>query len=643
MRTISKELTAAIFLAAAAFQAVEAQTNVLTYHNDLARTGANTNETVLTPANVNGASFGKLFTHPLDSAVYNQPLYMASVPINGTRHNVVFVATEGDSIYAFDADNANGTNSNPLWQIGFSNGQTIIPTPASTTGGENDVFGCIAVNPQIGITSTPVIDPSSMTLYAVTMTKEISGNSVNYVHRLRAIDITTGLERPGSGMAVSAPPGVAYYPQYMLQRTGLLLLSGKLYFAFASTCDHRPYNGFLVQFDATTLQQTSAVLVPSPGDGGGMWGGPPAVDPLGNIYVAVGNGIFDGVTSFGCSLLKLNSQLQIQDYFASNNVNSLNSGDFDLGSATPVILPDSVGSAAHPHLMIAAGKEGFLYLVDRDNLQKWEPTSNSLLPATPQFTGGDTFGRGVYFNGMYFISPGYQPVQSFAISNAQMSPLGRTTATYAPWIGASLSLSANGSSNGILWVLSSNGNGYSNGTQAVLEAYDPNNLQNQLYTSNNGSDGFGGGVRWAVPTVVQGKVYATATVGVSNGTIATFGPKSPTCATDVSSQVTVSRGGWHYNRPTNSYSETLTLTNTGSTTVGPVSVVMDQVSSFAAIAGATGTTTCGALTGSYYQNPPSGSDSLDPGQSVAINIVATSTQPQTIGFNTRVLAGTGIR
>jgi hypothetical protein len=645
MKNIFKELIAFVCMSAGASQTLKAQANVLTYYNDLARTGANANEMVLTPSNVNSASFGKLFAHTLDGYVYGQPLYMASVPVNGIRHNTVFVATEGDSVYAFDADNASGLNASPLWKIGFSNGQNVIPIPADLNGGADDVFGCLAVNPEIGITGTPVIDPSNMTLYAVTATKEISGNSVNYVHRLRAIDITTGLERPGSGMAVSAPSGAAYYPQYMLQRTALLLLSGKIYIAFSSSCDRRPYNGMLVTFDSSTLKQTGTTLVPSPGDAGGIWNGAPAVDSTGNIYVAIGNGNFDGVTSFACALLKLNSQLQVTDYFSSANVNTLlNPNDLDLGSGTAVILPDSAGSAAHPHLMLMGGKEQYLYLIDRDNMEKWEPTSNTLLPTPPQYAGGTLFGRGVFFNGNYFISPGYSSIKSFAVSNAQMSFAGQTAASYSPWIGASLGLSANGTSNGILWVLSASGDGYSASSNAVLEAYDPANLQNRFYTtSNNSSDALGGGVRWAAPTIVQGKVYATATAGSISGTMVTFGLKSPTCAADISSKVTVSRGGWHYNRAGNNYSETLTLTNTGANPVGPVSVVLDSLSSFAGLSSATGTTTCGALTGSPYQNVSLANDSLSPGQSAIVNIVATSSTPQTIGFNTRVLAGSGIR
>jgi hypothetical protein len=342
--------------------------------------------------------------------------------------------------------------------------------------------------------------------------------------------------------------------------------------------------------------------------------------------------------------LKLNSQLQVTDYFSSANVNTaLNPNDLDLGSGMPVVLPDSAGSVEHPHLLLIGGKESYLYLVDRDKMEKWEPTSNTLLPTPPQYGGGSLFGRGVFFNGKYFISPGYSSIKSFAVSNAQMSFAGQTTATYAPWTGASLSLSANGTSNGILWVLSANGNGFNAGANAVLEAYDPANLQNRLYTSDNGSDTLGAGVRWSVPTIVEGKVYATAGAGSIGGTLATFGLKSPTCAADVSSQVTVTRGGWHYNRAGNNYSETLTLTNTGSTPVGPVSVVLDSLSSFAGLSSATGTTTCGALTGSPYQNASLANNSLSAGQSVSVNIVATSSAPQTIGFNTRVLAGSGIR
>jgi hypothetical protein len=627
---------------------LNAQPNVLTFHNDLARTGANLNETILTPASVS-AGFGKLFSHSLDGYVYAQPLYVAGVPISGLgRHNVVFVATEGNSIYAFDADNANGSNANPLWHISFANGSTVVPIPADSNGGENDVFGCVAINPAIGITGTPVIDPVGRTLYAVAATKEVSGAAVNYVHRLHAIDITTGLERPGSGMAVAGPPGVAYFPNYMVQRTSLLLLGGKIYMGFASSCDHTPYNGFMASFDATTLQQTNSFFVSSPNYNGegGIWGGggAPAVDSTGNIYIGVGNGTFDGTSSFGSALVKLNAQLQVTDYFSAFDVNDrLNLQDLDLGSSMPIILPDLAGLPGHPHLMVIGGKGSQLYVVDRDNLEQWEPLNNTLLPVPPQYAGGEMFGRSVYFNGNVYVSPGYAPIRSFSVANT-LAQTGVSANSYGPWTGASLSISANGNSNGILWVQSANGNGFKlSGTAAVLEGYDAANLGTPIYSSlNSASDNLGLGVRWAVPTAAQGKVYAGTGLDAVHGTSAAYGLQNPVCATDVSQQITVTRGGWQFNRSTNSYGETLTLSNTGNTTVGPVSVVYDDVSSGATVTSSTGTTTCGNLTGSFYQTP-AGTAIPAPGQKVQVFMVATNPSAATIQFSTRVLAGSGIR
>jgi hypothetical protein len=631
---------------------LNAQSNVLTFHNDLARTGANLNELALSPSSLSTGSFSKLFSHTVDGHVYAQPLYKASVPIAGQgRHNVVFVATEGDSVYAFDADNVSGTNAAPLWRATFANGQNIIPIPTNVGAGEDDNFGCVAVNPQVGITSTPVIDPSSRTLYAVAATKEISGGSVNYVHRLHAIDITTGLERPGSGVAVSGPASGAYNPQYMVQRTGLLLLSGKIYMGFASTCDHTPYNGFLATFDAATLQQTSAMLVPSPAYNGmgGIWGGggAPAVDATGNIYVAVGNGEFDSTSSFGSSLLKLNQQLQITDYFSPADAVNINLPwiDLDLGSSMPMLLPDSDGLPGHPHLMVIGGKEGLLYLVDRDNLQKWEPAGYNFLPAPPLSTGsGGIFGRYAYFNGAVYVSTGYGPVAAYAIAGGLTpSPAGATAALYGPWTGASLSISANGTSGGIVWVLSADGDGYTSQSHAVLEAYDATNLKNRLFSSSaSPADAIGIGVRFSVPTVASGKVYAGAAADSLNGTIATFGLTNQPCAADVSSQVSVARGGWRYNHQTDSYGETLTLTNNGNTTVGPLAVVFDNLSSYSDVTSASGSTTCGAGAGSYYE-VPAGSATLAPGQSVPVYVTATSVDSQSIQFTTRVLAGGGTR
>ena len=631
----------AIAFAMAALAA--AQTNVLTYQDNPARTGANLNETILNHANVNAASFGKLFSYTLDGWLYAQPLYMAGVPINGKgRHNVVFVATAGDSVYALDADNGAGANAVPLWQWSAANPPNVIPVPASLFGGENDFFGCPSFATTVGIVGTPVIDPASLTMYLVTVTKEISGNNATFVHRFHAIDITTGFERPGSGAAINSPSGfVSYYPQWMVQRTGLLLLNGNIYMGFSAPCDHAPYSGFLISFNTQTLQQNSASFITVPQGEGGIWGGAPAADSLGNIFLMTGNGYFDGITDFGSAFVKLSPGFQLLDYFAPFNVDTFldsNGRDLDLGSSMPILLPDSAGVAGHPHLMIGAGKEGKIYLIDRDQLGQWNGIVDNL-PFTPYATGEKIFGRGVFFNNQFYVSPAFSPIESFSVAGGQISPATNTSNSYTNSFvpGAGLNLSANGSSDGILWALYKASNG-----SAVLDAYDATNLQTELYNSTSGNDGLGVWANLSLPTVAQGKVFAVSNVS-QQGSLAVFGLRNASCAADVSGQISVTRGGWRYNHATNSYIQTVTLTNNGSSLAGPVSLVLDNLTSTSQLISGSGTTSCGSATGSFYQNATLNLNSLGAGQSTQVYLSASNSSAQTITFNTRVLAGSGVR
>ena len=362
-------LASALFL-----EAMAAQVNVLTYQYDNSRAGANVNEIVLSRSNVNPSAFGKLFSYPVDGYVYGQPLYLGNVAIVGKgNHNVVFVVTEHDSAYAFDADSSSAANSAPLWQVSFLNASAgVTSVPYGDTG-------CGQIEPEIGITSTPVIDPSSGTLYLVAMTKEVSGSSVSYVQRLHALDVGSGAEKPGSPVVIQATyPGtgeggstLVFNPKNYKQRPGLLLLNGTVYTAWSSHCDIGTYHGWIIAYDARSLQQVAVYNETPNGNMGSFWAGgaAPAADSSGSIYVVSGNGTFDlpgdgKSQDLGESYIKLSSAggLTVADYFTPYNYASLNSADLDTGSAGVVLIGDEAGSAAHLHLM--AG-EAPLYFLSR--------------------------------------------------------------------------------------------------------------------------------------------------------------------------------------------------------------------------------------------------------------------------------------
>jgi hypothetical protein len=488
-----------------------AQNGVLTYQYDNARTGANTHEAVLTPSNVNTATFGKLFTHPVDGMVYAQPLYLSNVTVPGRgTHNVVYIATEHDSVYAFDADNDSGQNSSPLWQINFLS-QGITTMPAQDTG-------CNQITPEMGITGTPVIDPASGTLYLVATTKETTSGTVQYVHRLHALDLRTGAEQPGSPVVVQASvPGtgeggakVVFNAKSYKQRPGLLLLNGVVYAAFSSHCDIGAYHGWLMGYDAATLRQVSVYNNTPNGNEGSFWSGGagPAADAAGYIYIVSANGTFDaaaGGPDLGESYIKLGTAsngLSVLDYFTPFNYGPLNDNDVDTGSAGVTLLGDEAGSPAHPHLMAGAGKEGRIYLLDRDHPGKWQAGSDSqIVQSLPSAIGG-LFGNPSYFNQtLYFCGSG-DTLKAFPVVNAQMSaaPASKSPEPYG-YPGCLPSLSANGANNGIAWALQPAG---------ILSAYDASDLSNEIYSSNQNAarDALESVVKFTSPIVVNGKVYA---------------------------------------------------------------------------------------------------------------------------------------
>jgi hypothetical protein len=494
--------------------------NVLTQHNDNARSGLNTNETQLTPANVGSTNFGQLFTQPVDGFVYAQPLVMTNVAIPAKGiHNVVFVATEHDSVYAFDADNDSGGNAVPLWQVSFIN-----PAAGVTSVPGADV-ACTDLLPEIGITSTPVIDPVSGTIYVEAKTEEVTNGVTTFVHRLHALDVATGAEKfggpvviqasvPGTGDGNDGAGNVPFLPITHMNRPGLLLSRGIVYLGYASHCDNGPYHGWLLGYDAHTLAFTNVFNATPNGGDGGIWqsGNGPAADTNGNIFAMTGNGTFDSTNNndYGDSILKFSTTngLQLADYFTPSNQDMLNSQDLDLGSAGPMLLPDAVGSIAHRHLLVGGSKTGTIYLVDRDNLGGYDPMNDNIVEEMPNAIGG-TWSSPAFFNNTIYFQGSGDVLNAFPISQAFISP---TPSAQGPdnfgFPGATPSISANGTNNGIVWALQTDA--FGNNGPEILHAYDATNVASVLYNSDNVGQDPGGAVKFAVPTIANGKVYAGA-------------------------------------------------------------------------------------------------------------------------------------
>ena len=514
-------LVTATFLSAAL--AASAQTDVLTWHNDGLRTGQNATEALLTPSNVNAATFGLLANVAVDGKVDAQPLYVSALGVAGKgTHNVLFIATEHDSLYAVDAD-----SGATLWQTSLLGaGET-----------PSDARNCDQVTPEIGITATPAIDRKAGphgTIYVVAMSKDGAGN---YVHRIHAIDLSTAAEQFNGPVAVHATyPGtgdgssggtVTFDPKQYKERPGLLLVNGTLYTSWGSHCDIRPYGGWMMTYNASTLAQTSVIDFVPNGNDAAPWnaGAGPAVDAQGYVYTSLGNGTFDTTLNgqgfpsqgdFGNSLVKLSltaNGLAAVDYWTMYNSNSESGHDTDLGSGGLMLLPDQTDSTgAVRHLLVAAGKDSNLYVADRDKLGHFDPNNNSTLyqELTGSLPGGEWSSPAYFHSHVYYGSVG-QNMRSFAVSAAKLvgSPI-QTTSTVFGYPGTTPSVSANGLTNGIVWATE-------NTSPAVLHAYDANNLSTEFYNSNqaaNGRDHFGAGNKFIAPTIANGKVYVGTTNSV---------------------------------------------------------------------------------------------------------------------------------
>jgi hypothetical protein len=534
---------------------------VLTYHNDNASAGQNLTETTLTPSNVNSSTFGKLFSTSVDGQVYAQPLYDPGVNIttgtNQGTHNVVFVATEHDSLYAIDSNN--GTI---LWHdslLHAVHGGIVTTVPSSDVSSTN-------ISPEYGITATPVIDPSTNILYVEAQTKEVASDGTHYIHQLYAVNISDGsfVKSINNGkpmliadslgdIYVSGPTvhgtgdgssgGTVFFDALrQMDRPGLTEANGNIYLAFASHSDVGPYHGWVLSYNASTLQLNGVFNTTPNGSDGGIWqsGGRLAVDASGNLYFQTGNGTFDTTLNtssgmpvngdYGDSFVKIAVDpttsptnqningwgLKAVDYFTPFDQAFLNTNDDDLGSGGPLLLPDSVGSTAHPQLMAGAGKEGRIYLIDRNNMGHYSPTTDNVVEETNNFTITGSFDTPAYFNGAIYYVGGpdvgnpSDVGKTFSISKGQMSltPTSQGPDHYA-FPGATPSISANGTSNGIVWALD-------HGTNQLRAYNAATGFNTELYTSaqaaNNRDALTGSVVKFSVPTVADGLVF----VGTSN-------------------------------------------------------------------------------------------------------------------------------
>jgi hypothetical protein len=505
--------------------------NVTTYHNDNARDGWYQAETVLTPQNVNATAFGKLTELPVDGKVDAQPLYVSGLSIAGQTHNVLIVVTENDSAYAFDPDS--GTQ---LWKV----------SAVGTGETPSDDHGCGQITPNIGITDTPVIDRSqgpNGAVYFVAMSKDASSN---YHQRLHALDLTTGAELAGSPSEIQASfPGTGYGstngsqvfdPAQYAERVGLLLMNGQLYMAWTSHCDDDPYTGWIMAYNETTLQQTSVLNVtpngpstPHYGNGeGSVWmaGAGLAGDTQGNIYFLDANGSFDASLNangfpaqgdFGNSFMKVSTtgnMLAAADYFAAYNLQNESDADQDLGSGGAMLLPDLVdANGTTRHLAVGAGKDTNIYVVDRDNMGKWNASSNNAVyQEIPNGLSGGAFSMAAFFdNTVYYAAVG-DTLKSFPITNALLAttPAAQSANTFG-FPGATPSVSSNGSQNGIIWAVE-NQSGV-----GVLHAYNPASIGTELYDSNqaaNSRDHFSDN-KFITPMIANGKVYVGTATSVA--------------------------------------------------------------------------------------------------------------------------------
>ena len=501
-------------------------TGVATYHNDLSRDGVNSQEYALSPSNVNTSRFGKLFSCAADGAIYTQPLWMPNITVSGTAHNAIFVATQHDSLYAFDAD-ANPCKT--LWSVslidtahGASAGEAPVPSspPGNLVGSG---YGDIA--PEVGVTGTPVIDPATGTLYVVS--KSVSSSGTAFYQRLHAIDITSGSEKfsgPANiGSSITYPgvgdggATVSFSPQQQNQRPGLALVNGVIYVAWASHEDTLPYYGWMVGFKASDLSIASVLNVSPNVQYGGIWmgGGAPAADSANHLYLITGNATFDANSAtapnndYGDSFLQITGGTAVSSYFTPSDEASDAENDADFGSGGSAVVLN-VSSGALQHLVVGGGKDGTLYLLNGDSMGGMGDSN-----ARQFFNIGDSiFATGAFWNNTYYIAPvgGYLTAYSYN-SSANLfntNPVS-TSALAFGFPGATPSVSADGTTNGIVWALDDSQYCTSQARgcgPAVLHAYNATSVSAELWNSSMvPADAAGNAVKFTVPTVANGRVY----------------------------------------------------------------------------------------------------------------------------------------
>jgi hypothetical protein len=504
--------------------------NVTMQHNDIGRTGGNNDERILTPLNVNASSFGRLFSQSVDGQIYAQTLYVSALAIPGKGvHNVVFVATENDSVYAFDADNNGGIGAAPLWKVslldaahGAAANATAVPEADLSSGD---------ITPVVGITGTPVIDIETSTLYVVGKTKE----KETYIQRLHAIDITTGTEKFGGPVVIagSVPGGgngstggmLKFDSKWENQRAGLLLLNGIVYIPFGAHGDNGAWHGWILSYDATTLHQTDAWCVSPNGIGGGIWMSgaglaadnlnPSGTSPGGRIFVSTGNGTFDAnppytnAMNFGDSLVRLdlaNGEMKVADAFTPSNQDFLNSEDRDVSAGGVLVLPDQTG--AHSHLLVQLGKEGRVYVADREHLGGFHSSDQLVGEFYLNSKSMGVWGMPAFGNDTVYVWGVTDSMKAFPVSAGRVATTpGQLTSVTAGFPSPTPSITSYNASDPMVWTLQTDN--YGSGGQAILRAHDAKNIAKILYssTTNAARDNPGVSVKFVVPTIANGKVY----------------------------------------------------------------------------------------------------------------------------------------
>jgi hypothetical protein len=484
--------------------------NVLTFHNDNFRTGLNPHETILNATNVRQSTFGKLFSYPVDGYLYAEPLYVSALAIPGQgTHNVVFAASEHDSVYAFDAD---GLQTTPLWHTSF-----IDPANGITTVDSLNDVQCGNLVPEIGITGTPVISLANQALYVVSEVKD--QNTSTFLIELHALDLATGAEKFGGPVPISATVNgnglgndgnghVSFVAELANQRPALLLANGMVYIAFASNCDRGNYHGWLLAYDALTLAQKAAFNATPNGSQGGIWqsGNGPSASQYGNIFIGIGNGSFNRTTDFGDSFVKLNPMLRVLDYFTPSAQLQMNLQDDDGGITGAVLLP---AQPFGPGLEVMGGiKSGRFYLLNRTPMGHFCAACNDSQAIGIVDTGFGIFDAPAFAFGLVYIGGVSARLKAWQIVNGRMSAGAVAhSANIFDYPGTSPALSSAGNTHRLAWALDVSA--FGSGGPAVLHAYWAPALT-EIYNSvqaPGSRDTAGPAVKFTVPTVANGRVY----------------------------------------------------------------------------------------------------------------------------------------